>query len=152
MATAPPQSGRVPMSGEGLRRYFRQLFTGEHEVTPQEGDQLTVTTASGPQSVRVNDVTNIGAHQHHDGRRTERFSVILEGGLEVVLDDTSYEFTSGTRHFPMNVRHFGPSDGGPQLYEGVLEVDDASNTSVSTPQDQVTQRGVPGEGPIVASR
>ena len=115
------------MSGERLRTYFRQLFAGEHDVTPQEGDRLTVTTDAGTQSVRVQDVTNIGVQEHHDGRRTELFSIILEGGLEVVLEDDSYDFASGPRRFPMDVRHFGPDDGGPHLYEAVLEVDEPSS-------------------------
>ena len=117
----------MPLSGERLRQYFRQLFDGQHDVTPQEGDRLTVTTEAGDQSVRVQDVTNIGIHEHSDGRRTERFSIILEGDLEVVLHDDCYDFGSGLQQYPMDVRHFGPDAGGSRIYEAVLEVDEPTS-------------------------
>lgn len=96
-------------------------------MTPQEGDHLTVSTTSGTRNVRVQDVTNIGAGRHADGRRLERFSVILEGADEFVLENDAYDFESGEQRFPMDVRTIGPDDGGPQLYEALLEVDDPSS-------------------------
>ncbi len=97
-------------------------------MTPKEGDHLEVTTDEGTQSVRVQDVTDIGIHERADGSRSHRFSVILEGGLEVVLHDSTYEFFSEKRQFPMDVRPFGPEDGRSQLYEAVLDVDDPSKS------------------------
>ena len=117
------------MTAEGLRNYFRQLFGGTDTTTPREGSRLTVETDEGTKAVRVQDVTNIGIREDSAGKRSERFSIILEGeGLEIILSDDSYEFADGSQRYPMDVRSIGPDDEGPKIYEALYEIEEDSDS------------------------
>lgn len=112
------------MSGENLRRYFRQLFTGD-AVTPRQGSELTLETAAGQHHLFVQDVTNIGVHEDPEGRRAEQFSVILEGDhIEIDLTGGPFEFVDGAQRYSMTVRPFGPDGLDSQLYEGLFEIEE----------------------------
>lgn len=111
------------MEADELRRFFRTLFFGQHEVTPREGDHLAVEVDDRLHSVWVNDVTTIDVTEHEDGSTSERISIILEGDLEIVLADDSYEFLTGNlRRIPMSVRSCAGGDGASRLYEALLHV------------------------------